>query len=258
MADRVILRFGSPTNVAWVRGLRGEDEDAIDARAGTSAALALLDRLLTPDSEGHKPAASDITTADRDRLLVAVYARTFGSRITSTVRCVQCEGPFEVDFSLKDMRRDLDAASAGLAADGTVALPDGRRYRLPTGRDEVDAQSSMDPVAALLRACAVDTVGPDDAGVVPNLMRAAAPTLDADLAACCPECGAEQTIRFDVQSYLLASLAADETQLVREVHRLATAYGWSRAEILAMTREKRRAHVAHIDGETRLRRRLRM
>jgi hypothetical protein len=81
--------------------------------------------------------------------------------------------------------------------------------------------------------------------------------LDSDLDGKCPECEKAQAIHFDLQTYLLAALAGESQRLASDVHRVATAYGWSRTEILAMTRAQRRAHVSLIEQENRPRRRVR-
>lgn len=256
-ADRVPLRFGSPVHTLRLRGLRGEDEEAIvDADAGTAAALALIDALILSGVDERPPRGAELTTADRDRVLAAIYIRAFGARISSSVRCVQCEARFDVDFSLRDLMRDADEA-VERGTDAVVRLSDGRRYRLPTGADERAALASDDPAAALLNACALDGVKQEDGATVPALMQKVAPLLDVDLDATCPECSTKQSLRFDVQSYLLAALRAEEAQLLREVHRLAVTYGWSRAEILALPRERRRSHAALIEAATRLSRRAR-
>jgi hypothetical protein len=215
----------------------------------------LVDRALA-STDGDPPRAADLTTADRDRLLAAIYERTFGGRIASTVRCTRCEARFDVSFALRALVTDADANRTTVSVNGIVPLPDGRRYRLPTGADECAALDSSDAAGALLAACALDGMAADDADIVPALMRATAPLLDTDLAARCAECATDQTIRFDVQTYLLASLTAEAPQRVRDVHRNAVAYGWSRGEIMALTREQRRAHVALIDAEMPRRRRV--
>ena len=59
----------------------------------------------------------------------------------------------------------------------------------------------------------------------------------------CPQCGAPQKVHFDMQRYLLHTLNDERGFLHREVHIIATTYGWSRAEILDLPREDRRVYV---------------
>src|SRR5688500_9915396 len=255
--DHVPLRFGSPESSVRLRGLRGADEEAaVDADAGTAPALALIDRLIVQGTEKRSPRAAELTTADRDRVLAAIYIRAFGARISSSVHCVQCEARFELDFSLRHLMQNADE-SAEPGPDTLVRLTDGRRYRLPTGADERAAIAGDEPAAALLRACALDGVKDEDSAIVPALMQKVAPLLDVDLDATCPECSTKQSLRFDVQSYLLAALRAEESLLLRETHCLAVTYGWSRSDILSLSRDRRRSHVALIEAATRPSRRSR-
>jgi hypothetical protein len=83
------------------------------------------------------------------------------------------------------------------------------------------------------------------------------PVLDLDLEATCPKCGALQSVRFDIQTYLLRALAYEKRFLIHEVHRIAMAYGWGHEEILSLTREDRRAFVRLIEVDQAGRRRLR-
>jgi hypothetical protein len=80
-------------------------------------------------------------------------------------------------------------------------------------------------------------------------MEEAGPVLDVDVDAACPDCGGSQSVRFDLQSHLLRSLAHEKRFLVREVHLIATAYGWGHGEILGLTRQERRAFTSLIMAE---------
>ncbi len=74
------------------------------------------------------------------------------------------------------------------------------------------------------------------------------PILDLDLEATCPECGARQAIHFDICAHLLGALASERLWLAHEVHTIASAYGWSLAEILGLPREDRRVYVRLIEA----------
>src|SRR5437763_847879 len=64
------------------------------------------------------------------------------------------------------------------------------------------------------------------------------------------ECSARQKVRFDIQYYLLQILEKKRKQIAREIHRLASAYQWSLAEILSLRRSERRAFVELIESES--------
>ena len=125
------------------------------------------------------------------------------------------------------------------------------RFRLPTGEDLAEAAAGgPEGVAAALRSrCVLE----EDAGrgeeALDRAMSLAGPTLDADLDGVCPECGTEQSIPFRIDEFLLAALRRESALLAREVHELARAYGWSRREILEMSRRERRQHAGLVLAE---------
>jgi hypothetical protein len=254
--DYVALGLGAGGAWAGLREICGYDEDSVSSTE-TMTAIQLLDRLLVngPGTHIDPGSAVNLTASDRDRLLASVYMRTYGPCIESTVRCEHCGDPFDLDFSLHELvdgLRDMDrTAAVEKEPAGVFKLPDGRRFRLPTGEDEY-AVWHLPPDKAeseLLARCVVEgdpTVEPE---AVQAAMREVGPVLDLDLDARCPECGEIQIVHFDIQSYLLTALKSERKQLSQEVHRLATAYGWSLPDILGLARSQRRTYVALIEAE---------
>src|SRR6266478_906542 len=99
MEENVPLRFFG-RGQARLREVTGRDEFAV-AGTSTADAIELLSSLLKKTAaEGDAPCAADIVSADRDRLLAAVYARAFGDRVESTLTCARCAQPFDLSFSL--------------------------------------------------------------------------------------------------------------------------------------------------------------
>ncbi|MEX2228431.1 MAG: hypothetical protein WEB13_02215 [Dehalococcoidia bacterium] len=263
--QQVTLAHRGAGGYARLRELRGEDEHAI-AGAGTAAAIALLDRLLVT-ATGVAVTAGDAATlvaADRDRLLAALYRDAYGPRVHSTLVCARCGERFDLDFDIHDLLTSLGAAGdhddgrseAALAADGTVRFAGGWHMRLPTGADE-SAVAGLPPeeaAAELLARCTIAGTPPADREAIDDALEQLAPIAAVDLDATCPNCGEPQLAAFDLQSYLLGALRQEQRQLANEVHRLARAYGWSRTEILDMTRRERREHVDLIEAELMQRR----
>jgi len=193
--------------------------------------------------------------AGNETLDFTLTLRMDGDRIGSTLHCGDCERPFDMDFSLAELVSHLGTES-GTDAGDRVRLPDGRSCRLPTGEDEIAVADLAPEQAALALADRLLTGGtlsaPSDEDGLAALQRhlaERAPGLDLDLEAACPECGAGQPVRFDIQSYLLTSLLQEQERLVYEVHRLARAYGWHLDEILGLPRRLRRRHVGLIEAE---------
>jgi hypothetical protein len=242
-----------------LREIRGGDEEIVEA-ADSANAVALLDRLLVAETGAAlgPEQARELAVPDRDRLLAALYVRSFGTRVESTVRCGACDQRFDLDFTLDEMLQRMREGTAGhVPRDeaGFFRLRDGRRFRLPSGADEfaVLHLPATDRETILLRRCVVEDSPDVDLESLAEAMREAAPLLDLLVEAHCPECSRVQTVRFDLQHYLLARILDERRLRAWEFHRLARAYGWSRWEILDLSRSQRRLHVELIERDAALR-----
>ncbi|HMG73689.1 MAG TPA: hypothetical protein VK582_09320 [Pyrinomonadaceae bacterium] len=256
-ADQVSSELARWPFRVQLRELNGFDEQSV-CRTDTATAISLLDRLLMRGagsvSEDFK--AINLTASERDRLLACVYEQTFGPRIESTSYCNLCQSPFDLTFTIESLLAAFDPSSSSTATatperDGAFRLPGGLRFRLPTGADELAAAGLplKEAELVLLKRCVLDSEEDIDPEAVQQAMSDLAPVLDVDLNAECPECGAKQSVRFDVQFYLLRALEQQRKQIAREVHRLAVAYGWSLNEILGLSRSQRKAFVEFIEAE---------
>jgi hypothetical protein len=256
--ERITLQFAPEGGWVGLRELSGREEQAV---AGTDLleTLRLLDRLLQKAPGGliGPGEAARLTAADRDRLLARLYTRTYGSRIAGTVPCIECRAPFDLEFSLEDLVASLAPRQDGSElpqsmSDGSFQLSNGVRFRLPTGEDEIAILASSPETAerTLLRRCQLEDVEDATAlDAVQTAMDDLAPLIDLELDACCPECGAEQEVHFDIQHYLLSTLLEERDQLAWEIHRLAASYGWSLKEILGLARRERKDLVSLIEAE---------
>jgi hypothetical protein len=255
---RFFLQFAPPNAPAgqWVllRDLCGEDEEAVTG-TDTAQAIALLDRLLVPAAgSALAPGEADgLNASDRDRMLAALYCAEYGPRIDCVLTCDSCGAPFDIDFRLPELMASLALAPADTPAPrpAEIALDDGRRLRLPVGRDEL-AVFGLPPdraEAALLARCVVN--GAADLGDIAVLeaLEQAAPILDVDLDARCPECDAAVVAGFDLQHYLLTAILREAPARIREFHLLSSSYGWSLNEITQLRRKRRRAFVEAIEHD---------
>jgi len=69
------------------------------------------------------------------------------------------------------------------------------------------------------------------------------PQADLQLAMVCPQCAHRWTTTFDIASFFWTELNAWALRLLREVHTLASVYGWSEAEILDLSPTRRKAYL---------------
>lgn len=257
-SDTVSVRFSPGQSRLRLRELTGRDERAV-AGTSTSDALALLDALIIEDPAAlaSPPRADDLVASDRDRLLVAIYRRAFGERIENTVTCEKCENRFDIDFSLDGLIDSLESNRAHPAvqsiAQNTFQTEQGLRFRLPTGREELQLSglSASDAEQALLRCCIAESdTAQIEADALQQLLSEVAPLVDLELEARCPECQRTHALQFDIQSYLLNALLGERRRLTLEIHRLAVSYGWGLNDILSLHRSERRHFVELIDTES--------
>ena len=79
-------------------------------------------------------------------------------------------------------------------------------------------------------------------------MAAADPQADLQLSLACPECQHTWQTPLDIVSYFWSEIQAWATRLLREIHALASAYGWNEAEVLALSSWRRRAYLELIES----------
>ena len=233
--ERVSIRLANAAGLPGSLALRepcGRDELAIQG-VDTAAALELLDRLLEPPLPG---GAGGLNVTDRDALLAALHRQCWGDTIMATRTCGACQLPFDLSFQLSDLQRSLLENQ----------VPPDPRWTLPTTAMELAcgcASTASQAMQDLMETCDIE---PADMEAAASSMEAAAPILDVDLEAPCPECGHAQWASFDLQSFLLQRFLGEREGLMDEIHFLAEAYGWSLREILTLTRQTRRSLTQRI------------
>jgi hypothetical protein len=244
-----------------------ESDDLVPAaritRILSAATRAIGD--VTPVSEAM---IRDLSVADRERLLLALHIATFGRRQEMVVQCAACDAQIEVPLDVKALveagRGEHEGASAGL--DVAIETPLGPifvRCRPPSGADQEAAVAQRDSGAAsdtLLLRC-IEAVT-DSAGArlepadmvdllrepVEALLQASDPLTELRLTIGCPDCGHENLSELDAFQFLKAASIC-RGSIFAEVHRLARAYHWSEADILAMPLARRRLYLALLDTE---------
>jgi hypothetical protein len=249
---RVSLRYGSRAGWAYLRELRGDDEESVFGTE-TVSAIALLDRLLVavPGAAIGPGEAGELCAADRDRLLAAIYRAELGPRITASPRCAACDEPYDLEFELDELVATVDASPGDQRAEAGMVRVDDGVARVPTGLDELEASHADDPGAVLAARCTVS--GPIEPERLAAALAEAAPLLDLELDAVCPSCGHAAQLAFDIQDYLLGTLVEERARRAGEVHRLARSYGWSLTEIQSLPRARRKVFVDLAERELGLR-----
>ncbi|MET8541002.1 hypothetical protein ABZW03_10150 [Kitasatospora sp. NPDC004799] len=189
----------------------------------------------------------------RDAELFGLRAELFGEQLDVRVGCPSCAEEMEFAFAAGQ----LAAAAPPPAGPLRVEL-DGWRvgFRLPTGGDLAAAERAPEgrARAVLLERCVLTAEHdgePVAAGQLPEpvqrrMAEAAAeadPCADVRLNLNCPECGRPALAELDIASYLWEELDDWARATLLDVHLLATAYGWSEPEVLALSPLRRRYYL---------------
>lgn len=74
-------------------------------------------------------------------------------------------------------------------------------------------------------------------------MAGADPQADVHLALDCPDCGHQWRAAFDIVSFFWSEIGVWAKRVLREVHILASAYGWREDDILAMSPWRRQVYL---------------
>jgi hypothetical protein len=197
-------------------------------------------------------ALSAMALGTRNAHLLALREHLFGSMLKAIVRCPHCRERMEFSLSV-GMFLTKPPHGCDSAYERTFALAAGGidvRYRLLCSDDlGALAQSNAPAPEAALTARAIVSV-PDGAELTPAVLDAVAdaivtadPLSDIRLSLDCASCHQEWIAPFDVASFLWTEIEGEVQQLIEDVHRLGTAYGWSEAAILTMSAQRRREYL---------------
>ena len=231
------------------------------AQPAVHKALLLLHALL-PDESPEALAARSI--GQRNSLLLTLREWLFGAQFESVAMCPECGERLELFFETADIRaeapREPEVTPAPEEALGLDVAGYAVQFRLPNSADLASVMGYEDPAAAqrvLLARCvlSVDHAGVPVDGDTPETLPAevvdaivdgmeqADPQANIVLALTCPACGHEWQAVLDILTYVWDELDAWARRALREVHYLASTYGWSEAEILNLRPWRRQIYM---------------
>jgi hypothetical protein len=195
----------------------------------------------------------------RDADLLALREHTFGLQLASTAVCPHCAVQLEFRIDADDIRmtptEERNAPEQLTEAECEIA------FRLPNSLDLATLDPSADLETnrqRLFERCVTEA---KRAGVeiaasqLPDAVVAAVaqrmseldPQADVQLALACPQCDHKWHAPLDPISYFWSEIHAWAHRILREVHALASAYGWREADILALSAWRRQAYLELIE-----------
>jgi len=222
----------------WERGIH---EGALD-RALT---------LLAAATGRSREDAASIDVGTRDAALSALLRVTAGEVVWGWVPCAGCGERLDVPVDLATLPRSPvrePGEVLGVEVGGVLVS-----FRLPSTED-LRMLSGLAPAggrALLLRRCvfpAGENVPEHVAEAVEAAMEAASGGGAVELTVACPGCGTATAAALDVQLLLWADIEARAVALLHDVHTLATAYGWTEPDILALSPTRRAAYLELAGG----------
>ena len=190
---------------------------------------------------------AELSIGERDEKLLSLRELTFGTRLSALADCPHCGEHLELEVHTEQLRfsAPLDIASSINTGEYHV------EFRLPNSMDLAAVRGETDVVAArrkLFEGCVTNNpqgieMPETVVEAVAAAMAAADPQGDVRLGLNCPACGQHWEQIFDIASFLWSEVHAWALRSLREVHQLASAYGWSEADILAMSPWRRQVYL---------------
>jgi|SRR5579863_5158500 hypothetical protein len=231
----------------WERGVPGNPIER---------ALVLL--RLGPGAS-HPDGASRLTIGRRDAELLALREWLFGAEMAAVVACPRCKVELDLELDAAEIRSAAIEPPEGemrLCAHGYEVT-----FRVPECADLEFLEDTDDEESwrQLLGRCVLSATRQDGeplCGELPDevveaitaQMANSDPLADIRLALNCPACEHRWLAVFDIVSFLWREITSFARRLLREVHDLASVYGWSEKEILSLSYERRQYYLGLING----------
>lgn len=202
---------------------------ALDDGEGLLAQAVAVLRAAAPE-----PDPAYLPAGAADRLLLAVHERAVGRPLEMTVACPACGALTTLP---------LGRADVGEHHERSAWCGPGAGVREPSYADLLAAGGDPYRLLALCR------VGDGDGATLDDLARVEGSLCGPVRSSCC-DCGVPLEVDVDVVALVLRALSDLRVDIDREVHLLASGYGWDLAVIESLPDERRRRLAALVAGGT--------
>lgn len=220
--------------------------------SGEKVAYRRLDNLLMGCTDS---AALPVDTPGmRNRRHLSLHRQLIGSEMEAQATCPQCETQCEFKLPISAM-----LASPAPESGQLLEVEDAGktyRFRLPTmgDIDALDPRTEPDQIGRLLAEACLEDQGcelPDEVITRLNrLLDQADPLATPVFDVICSECNHAFLASVNLASYVAREFDLLVNRLLRDVHVLARAYGWSESEILAIPPSRRARYLSMISQST--------
>jgi hypothetical protein len=191
---------------------------------------------------------ADVCIGRRDAYLVELREACFGTVYECVVDCPGCGVELELELSSADVRAGQAGGRDGVCRVDGVDIT----FRAVTTRDLWAVAGSADPRRQLIADCVTEVCGGahepaswphSTLDALSAAMAAHDPQAAVSIDLDCAVCRHHWAAPFDIAGYVWAELAAAAGRIMLDVHGLASAYGWSEADVLAMSPARRRQYL---------------
>lgn len=219
-----------------------------------------IDRALTllacTGSGAGRGVLATLPLGERDARLLRIYRDTFGGALACFAECTRCGERLELELDAAAVAMGAGAGEGG--REGTLEVGDLVLQLRPLDSLDLAAAAGCgtpeEAARVLARRCvqsASRAGAPVDAGEVADAHRAQIasrlveldPGAEVLLDLRCPACDAAIAAPLDVAAFVWSKLSAAARRILREVHAIASAYGWSEEAILALGDARRQAYL---------------
>jgi hypothetical protein len=227
--------------------------DAWTASRGMSSAERAEDLVARASSSADRAAVASWPLARRNAALLELRISRWGTALEGLAECPECGAELELTLDLPQLVADPDPPS-----EVRVPVEAGElRARLPAPADLEAAARIPEPDAAaraLAERCLLEApphalpLSDEAVAAIGESMADADPAGALVLALDCTECRHRWEETIDLADFVSADAHGDVRRIAGEVHTLASAYGWSEADVLALPVERRRLYVELVEG----------
>lgn len=199
----------------------------------------------------------------RDASLLKLREWVFGSQLLCVAGCPECGERLELAFDTEGIRAGEDPELGEVREPLSVSL-DGYeiQFRLPCSLDL--ASLSLDDDLAKTRSqlferCLISAqhngkevpareLSDEILETIATKMLEADPQGDVQLALTCPACSHRWQMTFDILSFFWNEINVWAQRVMREIHVLASSYGWREADILSLSPWRRQLYLQMAKG----------
>ncbi len=197
----------------------------------------------------------------RDAYLLTLRELTLGPQLNCYAECPNCGEQLEFTLEVGAIRLVDPEQSLALGYQFTLDSVE-LQFRLPDSIDLAAVMVTRNLEKASLQlmqrcllqaqrdgqAIAFEELPEEAIAQLQTQMAAADPQAETLLDLACANCQHSWQVLFDIGEFFWAELNAQAKRLLREIHTLARAYGWSEADILAMSASRRKYHLELVSG----------